>query len=78
MTRMSAPGYDPLSRPPRVGDPVKVVISGIIESIDDGHAVVVLDGVVQRPAGGASATVPVEQVWNQARPDQQIDGPTER
>lgn len=66
---MSVPGYEPLSRPPRVGDPVKVVITGTIESIEDGHAVVVLDGLVVRPTGGASATVPVEQVWNQARPD---------
>lgn len=66
---MSVPGYEPLNRPPQVGDPVKVVLTGTIEAIEDDHAVVVLDGLVQRPAGGASATVPVEQVWNQARPE---------
>lgn len=71
MTRMSVPGYEPLSRPPRVGDPVKVVVDGTIEAIDDdGDAIVVLRGehLVIRPQD-AVVVLPVEQVWNQARPE---------
>ena len=70
MTRMSVPGYEPLSRPPRVGDPVKVVVDGTIETMLDEEgeefAVVLLDA---NGLGEARVTVPAEQVWNQARPD---------
>lgn len=68
---MSVPGYEPLSRPPRVGDPVKVVVEGTIEAIDeDGDAIVVLHGerLVIR-AEDAVVVMPADQVWNQARPD---------
>lgn len=67
---MSVPGFEPLSRPPRAGDPVKVVVDGTIETMltSEGHeeqAVVLLDfdGVQAR------VVLPADQVWNQARPE---------
>jgi hypothetical protein len=69
---MSVPGYEPLNRPPQVGDPVKVVVEGTIDAItDEGDAIVVLHGD-RLVTESAVVVMPVEQVWNQARPDNPI------
>lgn len=70
---MAHPDHPPLGRPPEAGDPVKVVVEGTIEHVDeDGDAVVVLHGLVIRPED-AVLVVPADQVWNHARPDQPTD-----
>jgi hypothetical protein len=69
---MSVPGYEPLSRPPREGDPVKVVLSGRVEALsrdsDEGreYAEVLLDLGGDREV---RVVVPADEVWNHARPD---------
>jgi hypothetical protein len=69
---MSVPGWEPLSRPPRVGDPVKVVVEGHVAEI------CTVDGVecayVELGLADNMVSVPLEKVWNQARPDKAKEG----
>lgn len=66
---MSVPGYEPLSRPPREGDPVKVVLTGRIDQLVTSDGDELAEVVLDIPGHtDIRITLPVEQVWNQARP----------